>query len=198
MAIDAGTQLELDVARLYESEVQDRATGVGIRFVTLPVESLADPDLLDNPAEAMEVLGLKAISDPVRASHIPYAVASILLRDNATAAAEHLELVLEHERAFANDHADVLAFAEYVTYANVVPVERSPLSGDSLGNLLASGSGASAGLGLGIMVAGGPTPLLFVTVPVGIILVMSAKGIGGGLAEGLSYRIRKLLDVPAA
>ncbi len=187
----------LDIARLHESEVRDRVTGLGVRFITLPAGSLVAPDVLEDPSDAMGSLGLEQLSEPLNPSLVPYAVASILQREDASAAVEHFGLVLEHREAFHSDHPEVLAFAEYVTYANVVPVEHSPLSLDSLGNLLASRSGAAAGVGVGIMVAGGPTPLLLVTVPLGMIIVGSAKGIADGLEDGFRYRIRRLMGVPS-
>ena len=133
---DAGWT-ELDITRLHESEVRDRRTGLGVRFVTVPAASLGPLEPLGNPGDVMELLELEQVSPALPPSLVPYAVASILIQgENADHAAEHFRLVFEHAEDFVMDHPEVLAFAEYVTYANVVPVEHSPLSADSLSGLM--------------------------------------------------------------
>jgi hypothetical protein len=70
-----------------------------------------------------------------------------------------------------------LGFAEYVAFAEVVPFEESPLKGKSP---LAIAALAGAQIGL---LAGGPTPLLFITVPSGILLCTAAVVIGPHIGE---------------
>jgi hypothetical protein len=187
----------VDVVQLYETEIRDPDNEIGVRFATVPARSLAEPDACADPYRAMELLELEQLSSPLSSSLLPYAIASILQRENdPSGAVEHLGLALTHREQFTQDHPELLAFAEYVTYANIIPVEHSPLGADSLGSILASGSGAGIGAAVGVMVAGGPTPLLFVTVPLGMILCGSAKGIGEGLGEGFRHKIRKIMGVP--
>ena len=183
--------VKVDVARSYGSELSDRGTGLELRFVVLPRDSLR---VADAPPEILESLELRPVSEELSPEVLAFAIASVLLNGNdADRAAEHFQLVLEHRELFALDHSDVLAFAEYAANENVVPIEHSPLSADSLVSLL---GGSGAGVGLGLMVAGGPTPLLLITVPAGIILVGTATGIAEGLNEGLRYRIKRLFGVP--
>jgi hypothetical protein len=187
----------MDVVQLYETEIRERSNEIGVRFATVPARSLAEPVACADPQRAMQLLEFEPLSSPLSSSVLPYAIASILQRDNDPGGAgELLGLALTYREEFTQDHPELLAFAEYVTYANVIPVEHSALGADSLGSILASGSGAGIGAAVGVMVAGGPTPLLLVTVPLGVILCGSAKGIGEGLGEGFRHKIRKIMGVP--
>jgi hypothetical protein len=183
------------VPQLYETELEHPGTGHAVRFLTVPARSVAERAILSEPEALMAELELRPLGDPLHASEVPYAVASVLLRDDAVQALEHFYLVRNRLPAFMGDHPQVLEFSEYVSFARVVPFEHSPLGGEALGNLLASGSGAGIGAGIGFIVAGGPTPLLFVTVPAGMIICGSAKGIADGLGEGLRYRVRRLMGL---
>lgn len=183
------------VPQIYETELEHPETSHAVRFLTVPARSVADPAILSEPEALMAELELRPLGVPLSASEVPYAVASILLREDAEQALEHFHLVRDHLPAFMGDHPQVLEFSEYVSFAKVVPFEQSPLAGEALASLLASGSGVGIGAGIGIMVAGGPTPLLFLTVPAGIIICGSAKGVADGLAEGLRYRVRRLMGL---
>ena len=143
----------------------------------------------------MEELELRPLSGPLNASELPYAIASLLLRDEPEDVAQHFDLVRKRLPVFIEDHPQVLEFAEHVTFANVIPFEHSPLSGEALARLLSARSGAGIGVGVALMVAGGPTPLLFLTVPAGMIICGSAKGIADGLEEGFRQKVRRLMGL---
>lgn len=90
-------------------------------------------------------------------------------------------------------------FAKELLSSSRIPIEESPLSGISLGELFSSASKASPtslGAMIGWIIAGHHTPLLLLSVPAGIILVRSAVGIAKGLEkgfeEGLHAQIKKL------
>jgi hypothetical protein len=186
------------VPQIYETELWWKEAPAGVRLVVVPARSLESATILDNPLEALSELQLEQLSDPITASMLPLAVASILkVADDPSAAVEHFNLARDYLQAFAVDHSELLAFAEYVSYADIVPFESSPLSPDSLGKILTAGSGAGIGAGVAIMVAGGPTPLLFVTVPAGMIVCGAAMGVSEALQKGLRYRILKLMGVPS-
>jgi hypothetical protein len=193
--METGVREESAVPQIYETELENPETGHAVRFLTIPGRSLADRAILNEPERLMGELDLRPLGEPLRASEVPYAVASILLREDAEQALEHFYLVRSRLPDFIADHPQVLEFSEYVSFARIVPFEQSPLAGEALGDLLASGSGVGIGAGIGIMVAGGPTPLLFLTVPAGIIICGSAKGIADGMAEGLRYHVRRLMGL---
>ncbi|MFM0430496.1 hypothetical protein PQQ75_15925 [Paraburkholderia aspalathi] len=90
-----------------------------------------------------------------------------------------------------------LRFATYLTDAPIIPFEHSPLTGVSLKEITKA-SGAAIGAYMGFVV-GGSTPLLFITVPTGMLICGfaggMAHGIEGGLARGLAKRIEAFLKV---
>jgi hypothetical protein len=189
--------MSIPVSQIYETELWWREAQTGVRLVVVPARSLETATILNNPWDVLAELQLEQLSDPISASTLPLAVASVLKEaDNPPAAAQHFNLARAHLEAFATDHSGLLEFAEYVSYADVVPFESSPLSPDSLGKILTAGSGAGIGAGVALMVAGGPTPLLFVTVPAGMIVCGAAMGVSEALQKGLRYKILKLMGVP--
>jgi hypothetical protein len=86
------------------------------------------------------------------------------------------------------------AFATYVTNSRVVPFERSPISMESIVQIVKASGGAGIGATVGLL-AGGGTPLMLVTVPAGIILCGAATGIASALEEGLRLRVLGLMGV---
>lgn len=66
---------------------------------------------------------------------------------------------------------ELLEFSTYVANARVVPFEGSPLGAESLSSIAAAAKAGAVGLGATIgYMAAGPTPLLLITVPLGIVL----------------------------
>ncbi|HET8863902.1 MAG TPA: hypothetical protein VFM94_11715 [Solirubrobacterales bacterium] len=157
-----------------------------------------EPAILRKPFDVLAALDMRAIGEPLHASEMSYAMAAVIQQpadaDDAWRLFDLYQRIGSHHARF--DNPELIEFAEYAAYGSVVPFEHSPLGGDSLGNLLASGSGAGIGAGIGLMVAGGPTPLLFITVPAGMIICGSAKGVADGMAEGLRHHIRRLMGLP--
>jgi hypothetical protein len=85
-------------------------------------------------------------------------------------------------------------FAAYVSSAPLVTFEGSDFSLQALATIA-----GKVGLGgaIGLAVAG-PTPLLFITVPAGIIVVAVAGSVGEGLGEVLKSQILRLKHDPNA
>lgn len=83
-------------------------------------------------------------------------------------------------------------FAEYATMANIIPVEHSPLSGDSIGNLIVSASGVGIGGYVGFVIAAG-SPWILISVPAGMIFFGAAAGVARGLEEGLREVIKNFI-----
>jgi hypothetical protein len=82
----------------------------------------------------------------------------------------------------------LIHFTAQVAAEPLIPVEESPLRGSSLTELLPVASSA----GLGYLVVE-QHPILLLTVPGMIIVVMAARGIGSGFQEVLRTRIVKWL-----
>jgi hypothetical protein len=81
---------------------------------------------------------------------------------------------------------------EYVMAQDIV-LERSPPFGVPLNNILKGASTLSIGTYVGFEALGGH-PLLFLTVPGGIIIVGAAVGIGKALEAGLNKKLKQYLD----
>ncbi|NPU64725.1 hypothetical protein HL667_06940 [Bradyrhizobium sp. 83012] len=79
-----------------------------------------------------------------------------------------------------------------VLQAGVV-VERSPPQSVTLASLLKGASSVTIGTLLGQGVAAGSYPLMFITVPMGIVVVGSAIGISKGLQDGLQREVERLV-----
>jgi hypothetical protein len=83
------------------------------------------------------------------------------------------------------------AIVEYIKQQDIV-VERSPRVGIPFSTLLKSASAASLGTFLGVSALEG-YPLLFITVPAGIV-VGSALGISKALEAGLNKWVSKIVS----
>jgi len=104
------------------------------------------------------------------------------------------------------EHASNFDFAEYAAYADIVPVESSPLHVDSLGNILrrikdvveiASAAGAGAKVGLlaaGAAAAGAgvvTSPVLILAGgTVGVVLVVAGAAVGREIGRPIGEKIR--------
>jgi hypothetical protein len=77
-------------------------------------------------------------------------------------------------------------FAEYLTFARVVPFEQPSLSADSLGNILTAQTHGEAGY---MYHEATGTPLLAVVIPAGMVICGSAPGMIRALESGLRQRL---------
>jgi hypothetical protein len=81
-------------------------------------------------------------------------------------------------------------FAEYLTFARVVPFEWPSLSADSLGNILAAQGHGEAGY---MYYRDSNTPVLVVAIPAGILICGSTLKLVRALDTGLRTRILELV-----
>ena len=77
-------------------------------------------------------------------------------------------------------------FAEYLTFARVIPFEQPSLSADSLGNILTAQGHGEAGY---VYHEATGTPLLAVAIPAGMVICGSAPGMMRALESGLRQRL---------
>jgi hypothetical protein len=85
---------------------------------------------------------------------------------------------------------DPFVFAEYLTFARVVPFEQPSLSADSLGNILTAQGHGEAGY---MYHEETGTPLLAVAIPAGMMICGSAPGMIRALESGLRQRLMELV-----
>jgi hypothetical protein len=178
--------------QFYSTEVWGPEGDFGVSFTTVPTRSLADRSLLEVPEYALEGLDLVEVASFQLTPDDAPAVIAALLAPPSTSGSRYWRSLGElSTRPGGNVNPRIREFSEYVVYADVIPVEHSPVGPDSLAKLIAAGGGAGVGALVGFMAAGGPTPLLFLTVPAGIIICGSAQGIADGASEGLRHRVRE-------
>lgn len=185
---------------VFEASIADRDTGLGAHFISVPQRYM--PRIDGHPSELLQNLGLQEIVRIPPDAHIIYAMFA-LLKYNSELPATITDARSENEwvrfaRAFDNlqDLARQIGprdreFADYLANAPLVPIQHSPLEALSLDNIVKTG-GTGVGAYIGIVVAGG-TPLLFITVPLGMIICGAAAGVGLGLFTGLSDRISNMI-----
>lgn len=93
--------------------------------------------------------------------------------------------------------SELFSFAEQVAFTRLIPFEESPFDAHALASIVATGSGTAIGAIVGYLAVGTMIPpLLFVTVPLGMIICGAAAGVAKSLEEGLRSRILKLLEAP--
>lgn len=174
----------MSVAQFYETTVVDDDLGLAARFVAVPGRFL--PEKIDpiEPQGLIETLGFDQVV-PIEPGWLVRGVASALAAESPA----FLEYWPQRLDAVDNRH---FRFAEYLTMARVVPFESSPLTAESIGNLITTTTGVGLGAFSGFVVAGS-SPFIFVLVPAGMILFGAAAGVGRGLEEGLRDRIHRAI-----
>lgn len=169
------------VARIYEVRVVDDEADLTAHIVAIPAESVADVGYLEDPERLLADLELAAVGTVSAVDLVP-ALAQIMLATE-----------MDGELDRAADRGDLLDirpsprhrnFAAYLAFQPIVPFERSPPSGVSLGALL-SASPAAAGASRGFVVAGGSIPLLLILVPSGAIIAHFGAAFARGAARPL-------------
>ncbi|PCJ25085.1 MAG: hypothetical protein COA96_08040 [SAR86 cluster bacterium] len=193
------------ISQFYETElIHD--SGLRFRSITIPRRNYQSTKLNPDPQYLAKELGI-TIVDAFEMGWIQRALITVLAFDsldnnsNFDLSNWRKDSILfpkqfRDERRVPNDKLirnmnGYYEFAEYLSMVSVIPFENSPLGADSLGNLLKIG-GYGVGAYIGFVV-GGTTPLLFITVPAGMVICGAAAGIGQGLEVGLKSKITKFL-----
>lgn len=187
----------MDPTQFYETAIYNREATQAFRFVTVPTRALQEreaPDVM----ELAQALGLRLDGprgpgpgriEPVEGWSLPFLVDAALGRFPG----------FPYEFEFYFDPQEPMRprrgpsqFAQYVTYAPVIPFESSPLSGKSLAELATTGGG-SVGAAIGFAQTGDLIVLLIV--PAGIIVCGAARGVGEALRIGLRSKLLARMGV---
>jgi hypothetical protein len=91
--------------------------------------------------------------------------------------------------------AFIRLICDEAVFSRMIPFQESPLDLHSLAELTVKATGVGIGAYAGFVASGG-TPLVLITVPLGMVLVGAAAGLGRALEEGLRKRILSLMGVP--
>jgi len=181
-----------DLVQLYDTTIASSGSDLATRFLVIPKRSLSDKQVLNSWSDLAARLELSVLERSSDVSVPRFALTSILLDEYADPAHLRFRALLRGESPHAPLAVD--QFVERLTADNLIPFEESPLAAMSLLDIakMVAGGGTGAIIGL---VAAGPTPLLLITVPLGIVLCGAAPGVGKALGVGLGYRLLKLMGL---
>lgn len=184
------------LVQTYESSISDALGNWGFSFLVIPRRSLEVHQLSTDFTAVCGELDLDSVQsqselDPL---FLPFAITAILLAEKTEMSAiEIFDTPLSQlEPSLQDEHDRAFVFAKDAAFADVIPFEQSPLEATSLVSTLIKGGGTGVGAFIGWVLAG-PTPLLLITVPAGMILCGAASGVAAGLQQGLKERISRWL-----
>ncbi|WP_273842065.1 hypothetical protein [Rubrobacter calidifluminis] len=183
-----GFGTSLDLSQVYETTIADNGSGLSAHFIVVPSRSLGGNSYLyQDPDPLPERLGLLWLAD-IPLGRVTHSLAACLVSENVEEFTSRFEGLFERESAHPSVEMPAhFAFAEYLVFARVIPFEWStPLSADSLGNILTTkGRGRS-----GYMYHGETsTPMLTVAIPEGMVICGSAPKLTQALEAGLRDQI---------
>jgi len=186
-----GFETARNVAQIYESTIADIASDLSAHIVTVPARSLGGSSYLFEGSDwPLEMLGLLRIAD-VPFGGVARSLAACLLSDDVEEALRKFDQGFEEETKHSSTQLPKpFVFAEYLTFARVVPFEQPSLSADSLGNILTAQGRGEAGY---MYHEATKTPLLAVAIPAGMVLCGSVPGMIRALESGLRQRLVELV-----
>jgi hypothetical protein len=182
-----GFETARKVAQVYESTIADTASDLSAHFVTIPARSLGGSSYLFEGSEGpLETLGLLRIAD-VPFGGVARSLAACLISSDVEEFLRRFHRGFEEEFSHSSTQLPLpFVFAEYLTFARVVPLEQPSLSADSLGNILTAQGHGEAGY---MNHEASNTPVLAVAIPEGMVICGSARGMVLALDSGLRQRL---------
>lgn len=192
--------------QFYETTILDNDTNLSAHFILVPDRSLPGPDEINSTGlvniETSEYylnqLGLRDLftidyddlSTLLAAviSHAPQLSGSILDTSFEAERVYRVQEILNNPDLIPRLDRE---FADRLVNERFLPFERSPLAAISLSELAKAG-GVGIGAYMGFVVAG-TSPLIFISVPAGMIICGAAAGIAMGLQAGLKERLMRLI-----
>lgn len=186
-----GFETARNVAQIHETTIADITSDLSAHFVTVPARSLGGSSYLFQGSDwPLETLGLLRIAD-VPFGGVARSLAACLVSDDVE------EFLRKFDQGFAEEtqHSSTqlpkpFVFAEYLTFARVIPFEQPSLSADSLGNILTAQDRGEAGY---MYHEESRIPLLGVAIPAGMVICGSAPGMIRALESGLRQRLMDLV-----
>jgi hypothetical protein len=180
-----------NVAQIYETTIADTASDLAAHIVTVPARSLGGSSYLFEGSDwPLETLGLLRIAD-VPFGGVARSLAACLLSDDVEDFSRRFQQGFEEETGHSSTQLpEPFVFAEYLTFARVVPFEQPSLSAESLGNILTAQGRGEAGYMYHQVTK---TPLLAVAIPAGMVICGSIPGMIRALESGLRQRLVELV-----
>jgi hypothetical protein len=136
------------------------------------------------------MLGLLRIAD-VPFGGVARSLAACLVCDDVEEFLRRFQQGFEEETEHSSTQLPKsFVFAEYLTFARVIPFEQPSLSAESLGNILTAQGRGEAGYMYHEVTK---TPLLAVAIPAGMVICGSTPGMIRALEAGLRQRLIELV-----
>src|SRR5215207_8958588 len=182
-----GFETARNVAQIHETTIADITSDLSAHFVTVPARSLGGGSYLFQGSDwPLETLGLLRIAD-VPFGGVARSLAACLVSDDVEEFLRKFDQGFEEETQHSSTQLPKpFVFAEYLTFARVIPFEQPSLSADSLGNILTAQGHGEAGYMYHEVTK---TPLLAVAIPSGMVICGSALGMIRVLESGLRQRL---------
>jgi hypothetical protein len=186
-----GFETARNVAQIHETTIADITSDLSAHFVTVPARSLGGSSYLFQRSDwPLETLGLLRIAD-VPFGGVARSLAACLVSDDVEEFLRKFDQGFEEETQHSSTQLPKpFVFAEYLTFARVIPFEQPSLSADSLGNILTAQGRGEAGY---MYHEETRIPLLGVAIPAGMVLCGSAPGMIRALGSGLRQRLMELV-----
>lgn len=199
------------VEQFYETVLIDAETNGGVRIISVPAAAFPEEERgrLSTPTLAVEAGPEPLVIPPIAvefaqvfeeanfvgffsAANLDQLVGAVLVADSNDGRVPRETYVdwrwITQESRFARA-------ASYIATERVIPLTASSIDLHSFADIAASMGGAGVGAFVGLVVVGS-SPLLFLAVPAGVILVMASRGAGRAVAAAAEYHLRNLLRVP--
>jgi hypothetical protein len=182
-----GFGAKLSVSQIYETTITDSESNLSAHFVIVPSRSLGGRSYLFRETNGpLLTLGLLSLAD-VPLGGVVRSLAACLSSEDVDEFLRRFHEGFKEEISKPSWETPApFAFAEYLTFARVIPFEWSAFSADSLGNILtAQGYGEAAY----VYYEGTEVPMLVIAIPAGILICGSATKMEDALGAGLRQRI---------
>jgi hypothetical protein len=181
----------LKILQIYESTIVDNESDLSAHFITVPARSLGgDSYLFQGPGNPLYELGLLRLAD-VPLGGVVRSLAACLVSEGVEDFMRRFDEGFNEELEQPSIRPKPqFGFAEYLTFARVVPFEWSAFSFDSLGNILTAQGHGEAGY---MYYEDSNTPVLVVAIPAGILICGPTPKLVRALEAGLRTRILELV-----
>jgi hypothetical protein len=180
-----------NVAQIHETTIADIASDLSAHFVTVPAHSLGGGSYLFQGSERpLETLGLLRVAD-IPFGGVARSLAACLVSNDVEKFLRKFDRGFEEETSHSSTQVPKpFVFAEYLTFARVIPFGQPSLSADSLGNILTARGRGEAGY---MYHEETRTPLLAVAIPEGMLICGSGPGMIRALESGLRQRLMEFV-----
>lgn len=187
---DTGSKA-LELAQLYETSILDKGSDLSAHFVVVPAPAFPEgvymPDILPG-----EELGLLNIAD-VPLGGVVRSLAELLKAEDVERFSEIFRTSSERDLTHrATQQTERFAFAEYLTFARIVPTEDSSLVSDSLGNIMTKQLYGTAQFVY--FEEAEDVPIMYVGTAEEMLMCATVPGMSRALHSGLRERLLRMMQ----